>query len=493
MKDGASTTAQRRRSGADRDRARARASALTIAAASALTGLGCDLSNPGVPVPERDINFPIALALTPPSAPRFLLVANSNFDLRYSAGTLQSFDVAEIRSRIEHLIAGDYVREGDPATLDANDSCAPPDEPCFIDSDEFVARAGFPWERDLVVEEVLVGSQMDGIALGRDGARAYLPVRSGSGGLTWIDISPDSGLLECGPAGQMRESCDALHRGANPDDAARRGLSLPSDPVAIVVQPMSSVGVPGAPGDPFPDEFIVMAHRGGSASLFVHDGDPATQPRFVHVLPGIPRDVINADFQTDTGLTWFTSAAPLSLATRSLVGVTVVQGEAGFELAIADTLPLNGIDDGLDTRDVIFDAGGRFAWVLSGRPEAVLTLDLDHVPDVPGDAPVVDIDPVGFGPMRLELAQVGARQYLVATCFTGRNLYVLEPGGDAVATVPGFAGPFEMTYDPVSRWLFVADYRDSVVRIVDLSPLEIGDAPHLLATLGTPRPVTVFR
>jgi DNA-binding beta-propeller fold protein YncE len=79
-------------------------------AASALIG-SCNLQNPGVTPPPAAISYPIALALSSDRdesggviAPRFLYVANSNFDLRYNAGSLQVFNLDKL--------AGDLRGEG---------------------------------------------------------------------------------------------------------------------------------------------------------------------------------------------------------------------------------------------------------------------------------------------------------------------------------------------------------------------------------------------
>lgn len=65
--------------------------------AAAAVIAACNLHNEGVTPPEAALSYPIALALSrearPEDPPRFLFVANSNFDLRYNSGSVQSYDL----------------------------------------------------------------------------------------------------------------------------------------------------------------------------------------------------------------------------------------------------------------------------------------------------------------------------------------------------------------------------------------------------------------
>src|SRR5690606_11630749 len=135
-------------------------------------GAGCSLDNEGVPPERASINFPLMLTLSPAPAPgeppAFLFVANSNFDLRFNAGSVQSFRLDDI---------ADAVAECD-------------DPPCtFEDISPFLQ------------DEVLIGSHASGMALSPEGDRLYLAIRSDRN-LTFIDVDP-SGDLSCGGTGQL--------------------------------------------------------------------------------------------------------------------------------------------------------------------------------------------------------------------------------------------------------------------------------------------------
>src|ERR1044071_9563044 len=70
----------------------------------AICASACNLDNPGFTAPRGRITYAISLALstdtTESGAPRYLYVANSNFDLRYSGG-LPAYDLEELQRSLE--------------------------------------------------------------------------------------------------------------------------------------------------------------------------------------------------------------------------------------------------------------------------------------------------------------------------------------------------------------------------------------------------------
>src|SRR5688500_2827602 len=72
----------------------------TLALCAAL--FGCELENPGEEPPVGALYFPNALAISNEAGepPRFLFVASTNFDLRYTAGALHAFSLDAIDEAI---------------------------------------------------------------------------------------------------------------------------------------------------------------------------------------------------------------------------------------------------------------------------------------------------------------------------------------------------------------------------------------------------------
>ena len=453
----------------------------------AIVGLapGCDLENPGRPLPPGLLNFPIATALagTPDGsgALPFLIVANSNFDLRYASGSLQAYAI----DAIDAMIA-------DPSRC-----VVPPGAPhatycAVLDADLATAVQG---------REVAIGSAMDGLTLSSRGDRIYLPARSGVGGLTWIDFDPASGGLACGQDQSAVPRCDPAHGQTDTTIASSLGLTLPSDPVAVEVVSSQTLGLTDAAAA---FDFHVMGHRNGNASLFVDDHTPGSrsQPRYVHTLGSLPNDMVSvrADLR---GHVWLTSGAVVAARqTRDLVSLGIVPGEVAgapsARLAIFSRHAVLGVDDGLDSRDMVFDrsqpadAPPRL-WLLTRRPEAILTVDFALPAFTTTEAPLGPAFPVGFGPSRLSRYEATGSTLLLASCFDARALFVVDPDIGTVATIPGMVGPFEMAVDEARQRVYVVDFRFSVLWVIDLAPLLTGGSPGIVARLGTGHAPSVFR
>jgi hypothetical protein len=447
---------------AHRDRA-TRTSRTLLLAATGLAGSvligGCDLDNAGLPPTPGTLNFPVAVAVTPEEGGRqFLLVASSNFDLRYNAGALHSFDLVAMRSAI--------------------DGCT--DVPCtFEDLSSFM------------VSEVLIGSYTSGLSVSPRGDRVYLAVRS-EVDLTWIDLDAATGALSCEGEGQP-EACADRRRTTEIASTCGRTPVLSGDPVGVVSGRASDIG--GAADL----DYVVMVHRNGRASLFVDrlvGGAP--EPILTHTTDGLPLDIVNVSFEPSSQLVWTHTASIVGTRQTRDIGFAGVAYDAATpecsSVFSAGRLPLRGVDDALDTRDSTFSADGTHAFVLARRPEAILTLDLESQPLFPGEAAVDRVSHVGIAPSRLERVDVGSRTVLAATCFDDRKVWFVD--GDTGATagaVPGFQGPYELAVDATAELVWVVDFRDSVLRAIDTSPLADGREPRLVATFGRVRPVQVLR
>lgn len=458
---------------------RAKSAGVWIAALALTGGLGCDLSNPGVPVPPADVNFPIAIEVVAEAADaRFLVVANSNYDVKYSSGTLQSWSIAAIDDAI--------------AAAQAATGCGLADvPPCgiLIEAD---GGAGF------LTHEVRIGSQADGLEYSADRDRFYLPVRSGRGVLTWVDFRPSQGVFECDALESAGEipSCSSAHRGADVAPSAE-GLSLPTDPVALAVVPNDLLGPEVAPGT----VALVVPHRSGRASLFLDD--PASpRPVFTDVITDISFDISSATLDPATGFVWVTSSAVVrsdsSRPTNQLLAIAPVAAGGSARLVVTQRVTLTGISDGFDTRDIVFEPMSTRAWVLSRRPESVLTLDFSVPPLGAGLAPIGDIFAVASGPSRMERVTIASadglttKDYLVVSCYDANNVSIVDPELGLVATVAGLAGPFDMAFDPTTQRLFVTNFANSTIGVIDLAPLATGETPLLVATLGEIDPPNPF-
>jgi hypothetical protein len=261
--------------------------------------------------------FPVGLAKNP-SASR-LYVANSDFDLQYNAGALQSYDLERIRALTPTACSTD--EECDPGescdlvpTLANGNApshwCVPvtgphAGQPCGVFGEQSPAsrwlqpgRCGYvdptaPQDggKSLVVAAVGIGAfatdviyrsrppAADGTE--RPGARLFLPVR-GDATLHFIETDDDTKAVRTGielDCGQDRNRgyCDETHRAGSNADESPRALRLPPEPYGV-----------GATAD---GHAIAVTHRTqGAVSLFVNDWDtePPEPPVLAFVAGGLP-------------------------------------------------------------------------------------------------------------------------------------------------------------------------------------------------------------
>jgi hypothetical protein len=273
-----------------------------------------------------------------------------------------------------------------------------------------------------------------------------------------------------------------------------RTPALVGDPIAVVAESVSR-----ATGGTTDDDYVVMVHRNGNASLFVDRVvDGLRQPVLVHTTDGLPPDLVQASYEPSSGLIWTHSAFVFATrATRSLGFAGVSYDEANPECSSvfsAGSLLLRGLDDGFDTRDSVFSSDGARAYVVSRRPEALVRIDMERSPLFPGEAAIDQTSVVGFGPSRAERVEVDGRDIIAVSCFDDRKVWFIDgQNGRTLGVVPRLAGPFEMANDAAHEVLWIGDFRDSILSAIDYSPLRTGDEPRLVATFGRVRPVGVLR
>lgn len=440
---------------------------------------GCDLESTGEPPPVGRTNFPTALALAPDldlngdglgNGHAHLLVVSSNFDLRYNKGSLQAFSLDAIDRAIAYCAPA-------PENGNREEGCAESTEGVLeidplsqqVDEDGGTVRA--------LDGEVLIDSFGTGIAPGRvtedgQGARVYIPIRSQSV-LAYVDYEPtnEGDVLDCGGGGR---SCGSdFERGddSRVEDSARE-LSFPGEPVGVIAGPLTDWD---ADADAARD-YVLIAHRPGEVSLFVDDEEG--RPALTHTLDTFPLDVSGVMFDPETRLAYLMGAGKR----LSRVGVALRDGAPEYARVYdGGELLLEGVGTSGDMRAGLIlpgQAGAPSRAMLVGRvPSAFMQAELGPVSRTSVTAPVQRTVEVGSGPSRLATGTLtgegGERIDVVAvSCFDGREVFILDRATGATLTVvPNFSGPFELAIDGARNRLYVADFRSSVVRIADLSPV----------------------
>lgn len=416
----------------------------------ALIAGGCTFS--GLDPTPATMNYPFALGMDRDGS--HLIVVNSNFDLRFNQGTVQAFDL--------ELVAAEVGR-----------SDCTQEDPCTIDD-----------LTPFLTDEVAVGSHAQGLARSPDRDRFYLPVRSDVN-LTFLDWNGDT--FDCGSEDETDNGipiCGESHRRGNEEGVASdRQLSLDGDPVGVVAGRLSDAG--GGDGD-----FVMLAAREGSVALFIDQDEGAgTAPELVHIVQDLTEGLVGLRLQPNRGIAWATNVTD-SHVDRVAIEVDPENPNRSF-LYDFGRLEVDGLDDGTDSRDVEFHPARpeEQAFVLSRRPEAVVTFELG----AESATKLGNLYEVGNGPSRIEAAQLDGTTYVFASCFNARRLFVIDVDhGALIATLGGFSGPFDLLVDQARNLLYLADFTTSVIRVIDLAPLAIGDAPVHIATLGVPTPPPSF-
>ncbi len=284
----------------------------------AVAAPACYATDNGTAPPPDKLYFPVGMAVSRGGS--VLYVANSDFDLQYTGGTIQSYDLRLIRRHallaiedpadpnlpLAFPLAPGAARGGCPGNPPGTrpgtgtrqplgETCSPP-----VDSTRYVRRAvtigAFASDLQLLRSERTPLSSLERFAPEQQGAatgtRLFAPVR-GDASLTWIDIKPDDPLIAppedpAAPYEPFELSCGATALGGRcgernragrvTDPGNKRRLSMPGEPFGMA---FSQDGT----------QVVVTHQTEGKASLFSTGfdalggrvGDPSLQ----FVLTGI--------------------------------------------------------------------------------------------------------------------------------------------------------------------------------------------------------------
>lgn len=515
----------------------------------------CNLHNPGVSPPSAVLSFPSALALSREATPRFLYVANSNFDLRYNAGSLQSYNLealdrvlASNRCRsFGKLTSGDggsrtfpdETRYGLLGLLDAgqgdagaSDASADGGELSVVDAGSLDAggHEGSPLvvpddydltskygnahgflcdgrdpvgyegccldseaELDAVRQSAFeIDSFAVGVGVSPQNDRVYVPVSSRNQ-LLYFDVVNDQ--LSCGSeTSRCRRGPGIKSPDKDPDDNFPGSLSAMT--VGTLRDLVAPTDLPVAQGLlDLGATYVATSHDLGGFGLFVEESNPPgapSAPILEDVLRHIgqrPRSVL-ADPARNV---IYVASAGDAFISRISVRVKSIPGETGPRALLYETsrIVVNGVSQAGDLRDMTFDPNNhnRLYVLIRGTQESVGFLDLD--PSLPAsNARLVDSIRIGAGPSKLAVIVQDGRTFVVVTCYDEKSIYIIDAKEHLlVSVVYSLSGPFTMAYDPSRKLLHVADFRSSVLRVVDLKGLtdHTEPPPRIVATIGSPQ------
>jgi hypothetical protein len=280
--------------------ARRSGAAVIVFAACAALVASCYATGDGTLPPPESFYFPTGLAVS--SGGNVLYVANSDFDLQWNGGTLQAYDLDQIRHDAALMavnptdpgIAVNFVHQPGPppgacpnhpiATWADGSGRVPLGQTCAPPVNSFV----------YVRDSVIIGAFATDIQLSKWGNRMFVPVR-GDASLTWADLAPDdpnvappvgSSAANCDPSSNDKANCykpfviDCGNRIEGRCDAAHHAGVNPSEPgnTRHVVMP----GEPFAMAQSEDGTAIVLTHQSEQeTSLFSTGFDPQGQGAIV--------------------------------------------------------------------------------------------------------------------------------------------------------------------------------------------------------------------
>jgi hypothetical protein len=248
----------------------------------------CYSAGSGSDPPADQFYYPVGLAVS--TAGDVLYVANSDFDLQWNGGTLQSYDLTHIRGDTAKLVGLNLH----PASLSGADAGIPfvfDQAPCSqASTSNPVPRSGgmrVPLGASCAPPvdathyfraSAIIGAFASDLQLSSDGRRLFVPVR-GDATLTWADaLAPSDPLgFQCGQ-GRSGGRCDAQHHTGNDPNGTgnSRHLTLPGEPFGMA----QSQDVTA----------IVIAHQATpeASVLLARTSGGAEEPSMQFVLEGMP-------------------------------------------------------------------------------------------------------------------------------------------------------------------------------------------------------------
>lgn len=423
--------------------------------------LGACPDNAGVPPPADAFFYPVAAAASSDGA--WLYVVNSDFDLRYNGGTVVSVDLAAVRAAASQRVVGngcrvDSTAEGVSNALRCNASR-------FIRADA-TRRIG-PFAVDAAVARYA------------DRERLYVAVR-GDGSVTWFDLD-GRGNMRCGAQGEDG-LCDDAHRVGIDPSASPYGNRLPPDPSALSVDPTRGwVVVSHQSTDVSYARATLLYDRGAAA------GSPASAgPVLLNVVGGVATGLsaiaLLPRADASARATWVATSRnePVLTYFQAYPGNATL-GDAQPYLYRSATVPLTGLNLGNNSRAIAVDPtpGASRLYVVSRAPEALLALDLDRTN--PAQVTVSDVIPLPPGPSRLLASYDAAlgRTLLYVVAFDARRVSVVDPIERRItAEIPTNRGPHALVRDPNGQFLYVMDFNDSAMEVVDLRARTDEGAPN---------------
>lgn len=460
-------------------------SSLARAGLVAALASGCYSSGGRGKAPVDDeMYYPVAVSVTPSG--KYLLVANSDFDLAYNSGTVQAYDLEAIAEKARGCEA-----TPEPAGCDG------------VDAKTYVkasVRIG-AFASDLRVVPLydyatttVAGVSAVETTVAPDVSRALIPVR-GDATLTYIDVREGAAgvTLDCyagAKANQLGNDCDANHRVGQIPTADSRQLTLEGEPFAIATpsywscprvngaskcgpEPARSGGIAG-----------IVHQVSGDVSVFRDTQRNGAPPVLTYTLTGLPGSgaaIAPLDLLPKTAAEPFVPRFLVANRSQASLLVTQYIGDDGNPdrgaLAASAAIPIPTQSGGYDTRGVVVDPPGAGesrptrVFLASRSPASLVVGQID---DASGALHFFENVPLPIGPARLtrstykDSAGVEHTRVYVAS-YDSAYVVAYDPDARRVGQViKAGRGPYSIAVDPKHKLAYVANFVDGTIQVIEL-------------------------
>jgi hypothetical protein len=420
---------------------------------------GCPADGDDLQPPRDALIYPTAIALSPDASRLFAVSANS--DLRWSSGSVLALDLEAIDDLVSQWLALplDPGRcQGQSGPL-ASDACAcDPGDPAILSCDQALVI------RDGGVRIGNFATDLDVQDLGNGELRLFVPVR-GDPSVTWIGYRGDRLTCDGNDAGYPL--CDEDRILGFADDPAR---GLRAEPFDVFVDPAS--------------DYAVVTHLQRAAVSLIQaprDGVPALIDEMIDLFSSDSlgrQAALGVAARPASG-----AASPLLYVTSrsenriQMLSVAPAQGASLAQLAPAGYFLLNSVGPSSDSRGIAFNADGTRAYIANRNPPMLHVLDTALTPEgTPRNQALATIelcrDPANLAAVDLGDGTDPLRDTRVyVACFPEGQVWAIHPESGVVeASIATGAGPHALAVDAQRKRLYVVNFLDHSIAVVELDP-----------------------
>ena len=412
------------------------------AVASLAFAAGCPASADEVRPPDHQLYFPTGLAITPDEQTLFAVSANS--DLRFDSGTILTFDIPRITSLVDQ-----WLESGDPGLANCTPDLGFPitlicDECELADPARSVRVGNFATE--IGIQELASGD-----------LRLFLAVR-GDPSVTYVDVV--GGVPDCNSSSENQfAECDDDHRLTDVTDE----IAIPDEPFGLYVD-----GVSG---------FAMVTHLSNGAVSLVDAPRSGARPALADALGGI----FVRDQNNQVGAVGVAGRLPgspndrvyVTSRTEARVQTLLVNRFEGQlpTIVAAEFFFLDRVLPSDDGRDIAFAADGDTAYIINRDPPMLQVIDTSlSETGIPRNELAGAIELCRQASV-IEVVDGGAGERLYVACFQDGQVWSINPVSLSVESIIDVGrGPQFLAAAPGAGFLFVSNFRESTLGVIDIRP-----------------------